>query len=522
MITKYTGPWGRAQVQHLLKRTMFGAKKADIDYFLTRTMDQAVTELLTVSIGMTGPLKLWQNADLAPEPADVTVPTGSTWEGTPSPNVSVDFFRRGSYKGWWWNRMIHQPRSIQEKMVMFWKNHWSTATDTIFRSGFSLRQHRTMDTFSLGDFKEMAYQMSIDPAMLVYLNGQYNINTTPDENYARELQELFTLGVNSGYTEDDIKEAAKVLTGWKANRDTHEPWIQDFAHDTSNKTFSSFYNNTVIPGSTADVELRALIDMIFTKTEIVSKFIVRKLYRWFVFYDLNPTVEADVITPLAQLLVSSNWQIKPVMQALLTSDHFYQYTLKGAMIKSPLDFLTGMMRELLVDFVPGDIYESHRLYDKLVKDSAALGQGLGEPPDVAGWLAYYKAPFFYRSWIGSSTFVERNKYVDKMIDEGMLWSYHLCIINTIAVADTFSAPSNPNALIDDLIALLYSYPFPEALKTQVKQDILLSGQTNDAYWSNLWNSYKANPTDMMRKDLVESRLKTLFKYFMKRSEYQLM
>ena len=176
--------------------------------------------------------------------------------------------------------------------------------------------------------------------MLYYLNGYLNTNTSPDENYARELQELFTIGKENtpNYTEDDVKAAAKVLTGWRINTTTTLPtvYFDSTKHHTSNKLFSSFYGNTTIAyqsGSNGALETDALMDMVFSKQQEVAKFICRKLYRFFIYYTIDNTVEANVITPLAQIFINNNWDIVPVLKTLYKSEHFFELNSKGCIIK---------------------------------------------------------------------------------------------------------------------------------------------------------------------------------------------
>ena len=150
--------------------------------------------------------------------------------------------------------MINQDRSIREKMLLFWHNHFATETVDVGNGNLLYKHVNLMRTSALGNFKQLVRDITLDPAMLVYLNGRFNTATAPDENYGRELQELFTIGKesNPNYTEADVKAAAKVLTGWRVdtNLNTFPSYFTSSRHDSTNKVFSSFYNNTVITGRT--------------------------------------------------------------------------------------------------------------------------------------------------------------------------------------------------------------------------------------------------------------------------------
>ena len=350
-LTPYTGTFGTNEIIHLLKRTMFGAAKADVDYFKTKTLSQAVNELLTAPLTPAPPVKNYANSVTAGDP-DMAIAAGSTWVNTNTTDGGIDSLRISSFKSWWMGLMINQNRNILEKMVLFWHNHFSTETIDIGRAIWSYQNNAILRKNAVGNFKQFVKDITLDTGMLRYLNGYLNTNTAPDENYGREMQELFTVGkgVDNGtppYSESDVKAAAKVLTGWTVNGTTNTSFFNAAKHDTTNKQFSSFYNNTVITGRSGAAganELDDMLNMIFATNE-VAMFICRKIYRWFVYYDIDATTEANVITPLAQIFRSNNYEIKPVLDTLLKSEHFFDVLNQGCQIKSPVDLNISLCRE---------------------------------------------------------------------------------------------------------------------------------------------------------------------------------
>lgn len=259
--------------------------------------------------------------------------------------------------------------------------------------------------------------------MLRYLNGYLNVKTSPDENYGRELQELFTIGKgpNSKYTEGDVKAAAKVLTGYTVNATTISSAFDPTKHDTTNKQFSAFCNNKVITGKTGAngaTELDDLLDMIFA-TDECALFICRKLYRFFVYYSIDAATEANVIAPLAAIFRSNNYEIKPVLQALLSSDHFFDPVNRACLIKSPIDFTVGLCRETEITFpATTDYINQYYMWDYLRTQAANMQQNLGDLPNVAGWPAYYQEPQYHELWINSDTLPRRNQLTDMMNNTG--------------------------------------------------------------------------------------------------------
>lgn len=524
----YKGAWGTREAAHLLRRTMFGAKKADVDYFKTLTPAQAVSELLNVSATPPPPpVKNYDNTNIAATDADYAIPQGQTWVNTFTADGTANSRRVASFKAWWMGLILEQDRTIRERMVLFWHNHFATETADIGTATWCYRNNALLRQFALGNFKQFVRAVTLDVGMLRYLNGYLNSNAAPDENYARELQELFTLGKqnNPNYTEDDVKQAARVLTGWRIDNPTATHYFQPSRHDTGNKQFSSFYNNKIIAGKSGatagDLELDDLLNMIFSKDVEVSRFIVRKLYRFFCYYTIDAVAEAVVIEPLAAQF-RTNWEIKPVLATLLGSEHFFDTLNRGCMIKTPLDVMAGMCREFQVQFPPASDYvNAYFMWDYLRTQASGAQLHLGDPPSVAGWPAYYQEPQYYEIWINSDTLPKRNRFTDQLVSPGYTRNNKKIQLDPVAFAKSLPNPADPNALIADSLDLLYAVPLSDAARAGIKKSILLSGQDQDYYWSNAWYAYVASPNDPMAYQTVYTRLRDLYKYFMNLPEYQL-
>lgn len=523
-LSEYTGTFSDTQVLHLLRRTLFGASKADVDFFKTKTMSAAVDYLLTLPPNPPPPpLNNYGNNANTPDPA---VPFGQTWVNA-AVNPNIEFARISSLKSWWLGLMVTPDRTIREKMNLFWHNHFSTQTNTVQDSRFIYKHHALLRANCLGNFKDLVKQITIDPAMLTYLNGEDNTKSAPDENYGRELQELFTVGKDLAqhYTEDDVKAAARVLTGWRNNRTNIASFFDSAKHDTTNKQFSSFYGNTVITGRSGTNagmdELDDLLNMIFAQQE-VSKYICRKLYRYFVYYVIDASVETNVITPLAQAFRDSGYDIKVIVSKLLKSEHFFDPLNMGCMIKQPIDQIVGSSRLMGLTFPDASNIQtqySHWLY--LQQFSILCGQDIGDPPNVAGWQAFYEDPQFYELWINSDTLPKRNLYNDVMVYVGYSRTSFKLIYDTIAFANQFPNPQDPNALVSAISTLCHPIPLSQTTKDTIKTAYLLTGQATDSYWTDAWNFYKNNPTDANAKKAVTDRLQAMMKYMFGLAEYQL-
>ena len=525
-INPYTGPWGTNEVIHLLKRTMFGAKKADVDYFTSRTMNQAVDELLNPTAPDPLPPVKEYTTSTQPGTPDANIAQGTTWVNDINNDGTVQAQRRASYKKWWTGVMINQDRSIREKMTFLLVDNFGNEANEVGYGNLIYKQQTTIRQDCLGNYKKMVKDLTVDMAMLRYLNGYLNTATAPDENYARELQELFTVGKgpDSKYTEADVKEAAKVLTGWQVNLNTYQTVFNPARHSTASKTFSSFYNNTVIPGRTGatagDLELNDLLNMIFAQNE-VAKYIVRKFYRWFVYYEIDAATEANVITPLADIFRSNNYEIKPVLNALFKSEHFYDVLNQSCIIKSPVDIVIGSMREYNVNMpLASDWNTSYGHWNTLYAFMFLMGLDLHDPPNVAGMPAYYQEPSFHEIWITTDSLPKRNQYTDVMTNTGYLRNGFRMQFDFVAYAKTLTNPGNPNDLVDEALKYLYRMTLSPQVKQQMKTQMLLSGQQYDYYWTNAWSAYIASPT-VANFNIINVRLRDLFRYLMNLSEYQL-
>ncbi len=521
-LNEYAGPWTRNEVQHLLKRTMFGSTKADIDYFLSRNMSQAVDELLAPVPGVPAP----PLNDYTGGVADPVAP-GTTWVNDFTADGELNFARIESFKKWWIGNMLGQGRSIREKLTLFWADHFGTEADTINFSYFVYRHNDLLRRDCLGNFRQMVKDVTVDQGMLIYLNGYLNSASAPDENYARELFELFTLGKGPtvAYSEEDVRTAARILTGWRIDTTTYATTFDPAQHDNGNKVFSSYFNNTTIngrAGASGALETDDLITMIFQKDE-VAKYICRCLYRWFVYYKIDAGAETNVITPLANIFRNNNYEIRPVLEALFKSEHFFDVLNQGCLIKSPVDQVIGCMREFGVQFpdIPGEYEDAYNMFNFLRYFMVVMGQDLADPPDVSGWPAYYQEPAFHEMWINHDTLPKRNQFTDIMTWVGYTRNGVSIMIDVIAFTRSLPNPGDPNALVNDALAILYRVPLSDAARQSMKQNILLSGQTQDYYWTNSWNTYLADPTNAGAAAVIGNRLKSFYQYLMNLSEYQL-
>lgn len=509
-LTQYAGQWTDNEIIHLLRRTTFGVRHEDVLALRNKTMGQAVDMILTMPANPTPPLNNYEKVIADPN----NVPYEQTWVNAPY-NNTVNSQRRLSMLSWWVGRMIDQQGpTIAEKMIFFWHNHFATEYPVVAYAQMMYNHHMIFRNNALGNFKTLVSLITKDPAMLRYLNGYLNTKTAPDENYARELFELFTLGKNYKpiYSEDDIRASAKILTGWRYNISTWSSYFNSSLHDTSDKQFSSFFGNKIITGksgASGATETDELIDMIFTKQE-AAKFIVRKLYRYFVYYDIDNTTEFNIIIPLAQLMVNRNWEVKPVLETLFKSEHFYDMISQDCYIRTPVDFIIGNWRSFDIEMpVNFDTEKEYKIFNYLRSYLGILGCEPGLPPNVAGWPAFYQEPDYYEKWINSSTLPKRMAFMDMMLNSGFSAGTGSAVkIDLMHVCKKFYYPGDPNLLVDFFVDMLLGVGLSKQKKDDLKVATLLSGQTQDYYWTNAWTAYVSNP-NTVNTNTVKTRLISL-------------
>lgn len=519
-LTPYTGVFSSIELKHLLRRTLFGIDKNTLSYFQSKTLTQVVDELLMTSPEPAPPLNNYQNQTNDPE-----VPYGQTWIHAVN-SSTIDFARRNSFKAWLMMNQLNESKSITEKMTLFLHSILPVDIDSIGAARFAYSNYKMLRENSLGNYKTIIKKTTIDLAMLRYLNGYVNEKKSPDENYARELQELFTLGKNFTpiYSESDIKNAAKVLTGYQIDFTTSSYKFNSSRHDTTNKTFSSFYNNTIITGKTGvdgEKETDELIEMIFSKQQEIAKQFCRKLYSFFIYYDIDATVETNIISPLAQLFINSNWEIKPVISALLKSEHFFDADTYGSHIKSPVDFICGCVKEMGVQFPSNSNIElQYKIYLEISNYLVVLRQSPYSPPSVSGWEAYYQVPLMHENWITTDTIGKRNLITTALI-LGFKKNGFEIKGDILKYTESLPNPQDPNVLIVDVLDLLHTIPPSQELKDYLKS-VLLYGLSQDYEWTTIWNDYIANKTDAAKKEMANSRLFIFYKHILELAEYQLM
>lgn len=511
---------------HLLRRCLFGVGHKELAHFSGKTIEQCMDILLRPSPAP--PEVVEEDYD----EIDPLVPKGKTWVHAPYESTAVNYGRKLMLKMWWTGQIINRDFSLREKMTLFWHNHYVTELDVVKDSRYSYQYIALLRAHALGNVKKLITDGTTTPAMLVYQNGNSSTKEAPNENYGRELMELFTLGKGHGvnYTEGDVKAAARVLTGWKDDKDAIKGVFYPDLHDDTDKKFSVYFDNKVISGrkgADGANEIGDLIELIFSRKE-AARYICRNLYRWFVYSKIDEEVEARIITPLADIYRQSNCEIIPVLKTLLSSEHFFDAVFRGCLVKSPVDFLVGAAQQVNVKVydtkanVYTDLVRCHEPWLQFHLYLEDLSQRIGDPPSVAGWAAYYQEPKFHQWWINSASLSLRSKILGGLsTHEGLVFNGPRVSFDFISFVSGFADPATVDAFTDDCTDLMLAVPISTRSKDKLKAT-LRSNMQSDRDWKKAWQSLRKDPENMEARSVLETRLTQFFREVMNLTEYQMM
>ena len=530
--------WTAKEARHLLKRTSFGITPTLVQEAISLGLTGTINKLFEEKTAPTLPVKYEFDGTDDGQINDPGAKYGETWINAPAyPEINAGENRTKIYRSrsrslyaWFFLQMQDSGISIQEKLTLFWHNHFVAENTNPHREYYYLNLLRTN---SLQNFKELVKLITVDTNMLLYLSGSQNTDAAPNENYARELLELFTIGKGdalgngdyTNYTEDDVVTIAKILTGWRvrglSNSLAMVSYFSNNKHTKGEKTLSHRFNNAVIVEN-GENEYKDLIDVIFQQEEC-SKFILKKLYRWFVSSEISPEIETNIISPLAKILRDNNYDISIPLKTLLSSEHFFEMTF--CMIKSPIDLMFSATKSLLVSAPKTSINEEYNFAWILYLAASDLNQSILHHPDVAGWKAYYQEPLFYKSWVNSYLLPKRLDYCRLLVTGGNLLideKKHPIppLVPVLLIASKIDNAKDPNVLITELANQLFNYSIVENQLTALK-DILIPGLP-DFEWTVEYSNHLSNPNDESLKISVENKLRNLISVMVQMSEFQIM
>ncbi len=540
-----TGTMGMSRAKHLLRRSTYNITKARLDAFAGMTVDQAVDALF-----IDHPLTM-------DEPLDYI--TGQPFINSGIASQLGSSAQESTVISWWLNEAF-SDLSIKSKITFFLHQYFVVDLNTE-GANRAFDYLALLRFYAYGSYKTLARKMVLDNAMLRYLDGDSNTVSNPNENFAREFLELFTIGKGpqigegnyTNYTEDDIVIASRLLSGWN---DSDRPTPPDNAyidldtglqagfpdynkHNPDDKVFSSAFGNITIPGavntSDMDRELNDFVDMIFNQTE-TAKAICRRLYRYFVRASISSTVESQIITPLANTMRNNNYSLEITLKQLLKSQHFYDEDdstvgdhIIGGIIKNPIELLFPTMTFFQIG-IP-DVYTDtkehyNEWYFQSVIDTIFNQASLSvlSPDAVAGYPAYYQEPGYDRNWINASSMVARYKIPEMFITGNRILKggdlaigVQIDLVDFLENGGIISNAFIAETIVTELTDYLFAHPVSAERYNYFLNEVFLEGAPSFD-WTLDWVEYQNTGDDAA----VRIPLESLFKALLYSQEYQMM
>ncbi len=470
-------PWTAARVQHLYQRMGFGADLATINAGLTMTPEALVNQIMDDMEALPAPdAPYWANWSYAQYPND---------GGVLYNQVKNEFFGR------WVSEMLTE--GFRSKLALFWHNHFVTEELVYNCNSFMWSYYSLLHEYALGNFKTFVQQMGRNAAMLVYLNGNQNVAAQPNENYARELMELFTMGEGNGYTQNDVVAVARALTGWQVNMYTcvNQVTFNPGLFDNGAKT---------IFGETGNFNYTSVHNLIFSlRANEVAHYICSKIYKFFVY----ETPDEAIIQGLADTFKQNDWEIAPVLQQLFQSEHFFEDRFINARIRSPFENLTAPFKLVGAEY---DVdYGGPDLAGGLVYAASDLGQTIFNPINVAGWPEYH-------SWLSENSLTRRWSYGSQILFNIFAASENILEKLRQQAMDLTSPQENDPQVITEALVNFYlnTELDPQLLDTAV---LYFKADVPENYFDDgSWNLYY---------DEVPEQILSLLSYLVRLPEWQL-
>ena len=413
-------PFDRRAAAHLFRRAGFGATTAELDLAVKSGPAATVAALFAETPESTA---FQQETD---QLAHTVLATGNPER----------------LSSWWLYRMLGTPDSCREKTTLFWHGHFATSAAKVTEPHMMLAQYNLLREHAWSPFEPLVQEMSKNPAMLIWLDSTTNRKTHPNENYAREVMELFCLGTGN-YTEQDIQQVARAFTGWEIQRGRYR--FDRFQHDYGSKT---------ILGRTGKFDGTEAVKIILEQPA-APRFIASKLFRFYLMDEPEPPTE--LIEPLAHQLRENGFRTGPLLETLFASNLFFSAHAMGRQIRSPVELGVGLLRSL------EGTTNVYRLADQL----ASLGQNVFFPPNVKGWDGG-------RTWINSSTLLGRANLVRELVRSGE--SRFAADAGLSDVADR-AGVETPDQVVDWLLELLVAVPVPQPAREPLV--VLASERSSD-------------------------------------------
>ena len=463
-------PWTAKQINLVARRLGFGCSPSDIDLHLNSTPESLIDDIV----------------DGASNMEVTTAPEWSQWDNKQF-NKSVN---NKNYYHTIWQRQAFKDiinNGFRERLTLFWSNHFVVEYKDVNQPAYLYQYYALIQSHALGNFKTFVSEMGLAPAMLRYLNGFENKKNSPNENYARELYELFTLGEGNGYIQEDITETARALTGY--NRFKTYLGVIEFNENSFDKGSKTIF------GRSGNWGYNDVIDILFEeKKDLIANFICNKIYRYFV----SPQLNSSVVSAMAETFKQNEFELKPVLKQLFKSEHFFDSVNSNVIIKSPIDLMLGLHHSLSFEYKDNvDLELNFR------NKCREMGQEVFSPVDVAGWQGNH-------DWINSETLPKRWEFADYLLIK--YWQKNKNQFKTFIQSLVGSDQTDLRVIVTQLKDFMFC---PYEIKEEEMTDAI------NTFMGEVPESYFEDGTWSLNSNSVPKQVYDLMRFFITLPEFQL-
>ena len=463
-------PWTAKQINLVVRRLGFGCSLSDIDLHLNSTPESLIDDIV----------------DGASNMEVTTAPEWSQWD-------NKQFNKSENNKNYYhtiWQRQAFKDiinNGFRERLTLFWSNHFVIEYKDVNQPAYLYQYYALIQSHALGNFKTFVSEMGLAPAMLRYLNGFENKKNSPNENYARELYELFTLGEGNGYIQEDITETARALTGY--NRFKTYLGVIEFNENSFDKGSKTIF------GRSGNWGYNDVIDILFEeKKDLIANFICNKIYRYFV----SPQLNSSVVSAMAETFKQNEFELKPVLKQLFKSEHFFDSVNSNVIIKSPIDLMLGLHHSLSFEYKDNvDLELNFR------NKCREMGQEVFSPVDVAGWQGNH-------DWINSETLPKRWEFADYLLIK--YWQKNKNQFKTFIQALVGSDQTDLRVIVTQLKDFMFC---PYEIKEEEMTDAIKT------FMGEVPESYFEDGTWSLNSNSVPKQVYDLMRFFITLPEFQL-
>lgn len=502
---------------HLLKRTLLGVSYQDILYYKNKNLDSIIEDLLTPPSEITGlPVKDYSSVNtLSP---DSKIAYGETWVRDYNIDNDINAKRKDSLKTWITGKLLTKNAGIKPKMFLFWCEHFAIGISKISEAVRTFNYYQLLYDHSMENYADMLTEIILDRTNYLYFRKKNKEGEKTRENYARFILSKYILGEQyaSIISKEKIKKLSRLIGEWNA---IYDALTINTKQDLSGQTvFLSLIRDKAAVKSFTKGLLEYFQSLL--QNPLAATYLVRKLFISFISGTIDNEAEKYIIHPVSKSFQSGKFDIKIVLRALLTNEHFYHHRYQANLLKTPVSFMVGIWKEFMINEKDSErsVAENYPGWEWLKNYIAQLGQEIGEGHSAEASDSNEQL-FVRELWFSNKNTQHLNILVERLLNDGFQISGANIKIDVFALARTFTNPADPDHFIKELLTLLYRVPVHDNIILFLKRNFLLEGEEQNEVWTKKWSNALFNSQDDTDYRSVQNNLRKLFRFLLLQPEY---